>query len=257
MIWKELTSRQHREIRRDMPVILPIGSTEQHGPALPVWVDTLIAWELCRALEQKHHEDFLLLEPLSVGYSEHHMGFPGSLSLSHETMIHYICDIAASLLRQGYTKLLIFNGHGGNQALMQVCIEKLGNRYPELNIMGCSWWKLCGDELWALRESGFMGNGHAAEFEFSLLEYLRPELVDYAHKNDAGRKPHLPLPQARGDLVEGGPVSLLRNFTEMTEDGTFGMIDKANREKGERIFGAALAALEALFADIAKLPSRL
>ena len=256
MLWQELTSTQHTEVRRDTPVILPIGSTEQHGPALPVCVDTLIASELCRALEQKNREGVLLLEPLGTGYSEHHMSFPGSLSLSHETMISYICDIGACLVRQGYTKLLIFNGHGGNQALMQVCIEKLGNRYPKLNIMGGSWWKLCQSELQALQESGFMGNGHAAEFEFSLLEYLRPELVDYAHKSKTGKKPNLPLPQARGDLVQGGPVSLLRNFAEMTDDGTFGLTDKASREKGEKIFCAALAALEALLADIAKLPDR-
>ena len=255
MLWQELTWRQHQAIERGTPVVLPIGSTEQHGPALPVWVDSLIIWELCCELNRHRGDDFLLLPPLSVGYSAHHMDFPGSLTLSHETMIAYIGDITAGLVQQGFSTLLIINGHGGNQAVMQLCVEKLGNRYPRLNIMGTSWWKLCTEALAELQESGFMGNGHAAEFEFSLIEYLRPDLIDSAAKSP-GALPTIPLPQARGDLLAAGPVSLLRTFKEMTADGTYGLTATSSREKGEAIFQAAVGGIEALLNDIGQLPAR-
>ena len=255
MLWQELTSRRHGDVDCSLPLLLPIGAVEQHGPALPVWVDSLIVGELCLELNRRREDDFLLLPPLSVGYSAHHMDFPGSLSLSHETMTAYIGDIAASVVRQGFSTLLILNGHGGNQAVMQVCVEKLGNYYPHLNIMGTSWWKLCAEELGEMAESGFMGNGHAAEFEFSVVEYLRGDLIDYSARSP-GARARIPLPQAQGDLLGAGPVSLLRTFKEMTQDGTYGLTDKANRKKGEAIFRAAAGGLEQLLDDIGKLPVR-
>lgn len=255
MFWRELTSRRHGDIDSSLPVLLPIGSIEQHGPALPVWTDTLIVGELCAELNRRRGDDCLLLPPLSLGYSAHHMDFPGSLSLSHETMIAYIGDITASLVKQGFSTLLIINGHGGNQAVMQLCVEKLGNLHPRLNIMGTSWWKLCTEALAELQESGFMGNGHAAEFEFSLIEYLRPDLIDSAAKSP-GALPTIPLPQARGDLLRAGPVSLLRTFKEMTVDGTYGLTATSSREKGEAIVQAAVGGLEALLNDIGQLPAR-
>lgn len=255
MFWRELTSRRHGDIDSSLPVLLPIGSIEQHGPALPVWTDTLIVGELCAELNRRRGDDCLLLPPLSVGYSAHHMDFPGSLSLSHETMIAYIGDITASLVKQGFSTLLIINGHGGNQAVMQLCVEKLGNLHPRLNIMGTSWWKLCAGELAEIRESGFMGNGHAAEFEFSLIEYLRPDLIDSSARGP-GSLPDIPLPQARGDLLAAGPVSLLRTFKEMTRDGTYGLTDAASPQKGEAVFQAAVGGLEKLLEDIRALAPR-
>ncbi|MEM9424561.1 MAG: hypothetical protein AAF975_07230 [Spirochaetota bacterium] len=100
-----------------------------------------------------------------------------------------------------------------------------------------------------------MGNGYAAEFEFSLIEYLRQGLVDYGCKS-SGTKGRIPLPQACGDLLQSGSVSLLRSFKEMTEDGTYGRTAKASREKGEKIFLAVLAGFEQLLFDVQKIGRR-
>ncbi len=255
MLWQDLTSLQHKEIPQNTAVILPVASIEQHGPALPVCVDNLIGWQLCLELNRCYREQVLILPQIKIGYSQHHMDFPGSLTVSHEALILYICDIVESVVAQGYYNILIFNSHGGNQALMQLCVEKLGNKHKHLNIMGTSWWKLCVAELEALKESGFIGNGHAAEFEFSLMEYLQQDLVNYADRS-SGATPQIPLPEARGDLLQGSPVNLLRSFKEMTEDGTYGLTANASRAKGEKIFKVAMAGLKSLLHNINQLERR-
>lgn len=255
MFWEEISSKNHESIDRNIPVLLNIASIEQHGPALPVVVDSLIGWELCLAVEKQLAQELLVLPQLKVCYSQHHMDFAGSLTVSHEALLLYLSEMIESVIFQGYKNIFILNSHGGNQGLMQVLIEKIGNKHKSVNIMGTSWWKLCSQELTSVQESGFMGNGHAAEFEFSLAEYLRKDLIDYTHEN-GGARPDIGFKYSEGDLLQAPSVGLLRTFKEMTQDGTYGLTDKATAEKGEKIFHCAVANIVTVIQEIKNIKTR-
>ena len=128
MLWEEISSQNHASIDRDIPVLINIGSIEQHGPALPVVVDSLIGWDLCLEINKRILNEVLVLPQIKICYSQHHMDFPGTLTVSHETLISYLSEILESVISQGYRNILILNSHGGNQGVMQVSIEKIGNK---------------------------------------------------------------------------------------------------------------------------------
>ncbi|WP_052329733.1 creatininase family protein [Thermicanus aegyptius] len=116
-----LTSRQVKELPKENAlVILPIGAIEQHGPHLPVMTDSLIGEAiLTKALEKtKKNLPIWLLPPISYGKSNEHIGFAGTISLSAETLIGIVTDIAVGLRSSGFKKLLLFNTHGGNVDLL-------------------------------------------------------------------------------------------------------------------------------------------
>ncbi len=255
MFWEFLAYTTIREIDRRTPLIINIGSIEQHGPALPVSTDSLIGWKMVEELEKRMPDKVLVLPQVKIAYSQHHMDFPGSITVSHETLMHYIEDIVDSVVHHGFRNILLFNSHGGNQATVQVLVEKLGNKYPHVNMMGTTWWNLCGDFLSEICESGIMGNGHAAEFEFSLIESICPEKIDY-QKKSAGSRPNVGLSWSTNDLIHASKVSLQRTFREMTLDGTFGLTENANADKGKRILAAVNDRFVSLINDIWELPLR-
>ncbi|MGM0438248.1 MAG: creatininase family protein [Bacillota bacterium] len=93
-------------------VIIPIGSFEQHGPHLPLKTDHTLTYE--RACKIAEITDTVIAQILNLGYSHHHLGFPGTISLSNETLISVLKDVALSLSYSGVKKILFLNGHGGN-----------------------------------------------------------------------------------------------------------------------------------------------
>src|SRR5262249_13949875 len=130
-------------------VLLPIGSTEQHGRHMPLDTDCLIARELCRlAAEAGEREGVsLLVAPtLNVTLSWYHMQFPGSLRLSTTTFLHVFREVCDSLAHHGFDRLIAVNGHGGNIAALTVAVnytmETTGRR-----VFLVQWWDLAADIL--------------------------------------------------------------------------------------------------------------
>ncbi len=121
MTWKEV-----KELLTDTDlVIIPTGSTEQHGPHLPLGTDSLIALEVSIRVGK------LLKAPifpiLDIGHSIEHLSFPGSISYTPETMLAVIRDISTSLTSHGFKHLVFINGHGGNQAVLELSIQWIRN----------------------------------------------------------------------------------------------------------------------------------
>lgn len=171
------------EINELMPrvqlAIIPAGSTEQHGPHLPLQSDTAFCLYLCRRAARMVYPIALVTAPVSIGISRHHIKFAGSLSLRPETFIDNIFDIAWSMKQHGVDKIVIINGHGGNQAAVKMAARKI---HDELGLTSAaiSYWELLEDkkayEILGTSPSGSYP-GHASEFETSLSLVIQPEHV--------------------------------------------------------------------------------
>jgi creatinine amidohydrolase len=250
MIWDQLTTVELDGLARTTPVVLPVAATEQHGPHLPLATDRLITEHFARRLGDELDLDVLVLPCISVGCSEHHLGFPGTLSVRHETLFGQLGDTLESVARHGFTNLVVLNGHGGNGAATQVFVESFGHRHPGCRVVASSWWRLAGQELGGITETGPGGVGHACEFETSLMLHFAPELVRTGKIAPGGNA--ATFDWAEGDMLRSSRASLYRDFREMTGGlGVYGDPTAASAEKGRSIEAAVLAELTGLVRSLA------
>lgn len=233
MYWDELTSPQLDALDRAIPVLLPISATEQHGYHLPMATDRMIGNHICEQINKVINEQVLVLPMISIGCSEHHKDFPGSLSVQHDTMLSQMSDIADCVVSYGFKNLFVINSHGGNQGIAQSFLERFGYRNPEVTMAFSSWWRVANEEIRSIQESGPGGVGHAGEFETSLMLHIAPHLVDM---NQALENANIPtFTWAENDLVNGSKVSLYRRFSEVTPNGVIGDPLLGTAEKGKML----------------------
>ena len=248
MYWDQLTSPEIDDLDRNIPVILPIAATEQHGPHLPLATDRMIGEHFCRELNRLIPEQVLFLPIVSVGCSEHHTDFTGSLSVQHETFLKQLLDIAHCVVKYGFKNLLVFNSHGGNQAIGQSFVEIFGYRKPDIRIALATWWRIALTELKQISDTGAGGAGHAGELETSLMLLIAPKLVKQEKIQPKANVKTFHW--AEGDMLQGPSASLYRSMKEMTPTGAFGEAAAGTVEKGERITEAVVKALKKIVLDL-------
>lgn len=242
MRWETLTTNEVAALDRDIPVVLNVAAIEQHGPHLPLETDAVIGDHFLQALEQRLGDRVLILPQVKVCCSEHHMDFAGTLSVRHETFLAYVGDILESVARHGFRNIVVFNSHGGNQAIGQVLLETFGTKHRNCRVAFLTWWRLAAKELGAIRESAFAGINHACEFETSLMLLGAPESVrtalvsgmSYVETHD----------WANADMILPARGALFRSMHEMSGGtGVVGDPSLATREKGQAITAAVVAQL--------------
>ena len=228
-------------------VLIPFGSTEQHGPNLAVSADAAIAEAFCKLASKKMFPRLLVAPTVSWGVSPHHMDFPGTITLSAGTLLQLYDDIASSLVHHGFRRILIVNAHGGNRDISGVVAVELGERY-DLDFVGAVY--LPGLVPEELNEKHRLSErvGHACELEVSDALFLCPEIV----KKGA---------IAPGDLrEEGWPLrNALRkhdvrssySMADITHNGALGDATHASVEAGKARIEAALDSLAELVEAIA------
>ncbi|MFB6236526.1 MAG: creatininase family protein [Halopenitus sp.] len=188
--------------------VLPTGSIEQHSTHLPVSTDTLRADHLTAELVDAAPEfdlDLLRLPTLQYGYSEHHMTFPGTITLSRETYIDVVVEIGECMAEHGAERLLFMNCHGGNKEPLSMAADRLG-RDTDLTVHYVHWTDY-GRE--ALEEEFGEGWGHAGDHETSFVELYRPDLVRADKKT----------PQNAREMPD---TSSYEYFSDVTELGGLG-----------------------------------
>ena len=233
MKWVELNSPRLGSVSRETICVLPLGATEQHGPHLPLATDQIIADGLAERLDALCGNHLLVLPGLPATCSEHHMAFPGSLTLDHATFINVVAQIITSAARHGFRRFFLLNAHGGNMSVGGVVAEQLSTQLPEVDVVFGTWFRMAGERLRHLVEGDYPAVGHACEFETSLVMALRPELVDQAAIVDDGAAPASPL--LKFDLLSGGPTIRSLPFDRFTASGVWGKPSCAYAEKGEAI----------------------
>lgn len=230
--------------------LLPVGATEQHGPNLGMGVDWRIADELARRVAERVHPLAVTLPPLPYGLSAHHMGFPGTISISARSFIAIATDIADALTEHGIRKLVFVNGHRGNEAVLGVLTTSL--TYERGVEAVSAFWMTQGADVIARHRKTHRW-GHACEIETSLALELTPDLV----RHDALEP---------GDLIEDyGPfednyepfaLTTPRSFASRTRNGAFGDARQATRQAGSEIAEAVVERVSAFVQAFAHRPPR-
>src|SRR5215472_2560317 len=165
--------------------LVPLGSLEQHGPHLPLWTDTAIVSAIASQVEQRLPDVVLLAPAQPIGYSPHHAHF-GCLSLDLAGYVALIRSLCRSFAAMGFDKLLLLNGHGGNDVPCRAALCELKEEQPALRVVLASYWTLAAEAFRGIRSSPIGGMGHACEMETSVMLTLHPGQVDMTKAKDDG-----------------------------------------------------------------------
>lgn len=239
VLWQDHTWPELGELARvGAAVIVPVGSIEQHGPHLPVSVDTTCVYEVARHAAQAVTEfPVLVAPPLWWGISPHHMAFSGTITLSTDTFIAVVTDICRSIASHGFRRILILNGHGGNGAAVSVIAQRLSESQPTLWVAAATYFAMIAEDLNTIGESDFGGMSHACEMETSLMLALRPDLVHMDRAEDDMRGPWTSF--FGWDMRTGGTVYYPYDMKRDTNQGVIGAPTLATLDKGQLILTAA------------------
>lgn len=246
--WHHLTAPEIATLAERAVTILPLGSTEQHGPHMVSGTDTLLNDFLQRGLYENPPEkgEFLVLPTLALGSSEHHVPFGGTLTIPPILYAQVLAALLRSLIKQGHSRIFLLNSHGGNQPSMQTVLAELAQECTEQGVLlgGASYWTLC-DRYWKeeIPNLKLARVGHACEIEASLLMAGRPDLPLRS------RPEGVPYPEY---LLEGWGSAV--DFSGMTPEGYIGYPQEASVEKGEALFRIAVRVLGEFFSRYSELP---
>jgi creatinine amidohydrolase len=222
-------------------VILPTGSTEAHGPHMPLDTDTHQADTVARLLAER--VGAVVAPALPYGYAEIWMGFAGTITLTHLTFQNVLVEVCGSLARHGFRRIMILNGHRPNGTSVDVAARRVIDQYGDdrpLQVTALSYWEPSAAELHALRKSPVGGMGHACELETSFQLATRPYLVHMERLEGV----HTPL--VGWDLV--APVEPSRTYeswpsAEREDVAVFGDPRSASGVSGEAFLGAIIEGL--------------
>jgi creatinine amidohydrolase len=232
-------------------VLFPLGSFEQHGHHMPLTTDTDIVTGIARRVEQKRPEKILCLPTLWPGHSTHHLGFPGTLSVSQMPYISLVVEMCRSIAKMGATKVFLLNGHGGNDVPVRAALRELKTEFPKIQFVFASYWSLAAATIKKVRQSEMGGLGHACEMEASVMLYLHPEKVNMKKARRDGRSKNQDT-YRKGDMMMSRPVYFVSAFDEISETGTVGYPDLATAEKGKRFLNGIVEDVVEFVDDFAK-----
>jgi creatinine amidohydrolase len=217
--------------------LVPLGSTEQHGPHLPEGTDHVIAEELARAAAERG--DHLCTPTVTVGVSSHHRQFPGTLWADPEAFRAYVESVSRNLRYHGIDRVIYVNAHGGNVEPLR----EVGRHLREEGTMYAIEW-MWNESIPDLVEDLFETNGpHAGPKETALMRHLRPDAVDIDALAEA-REGGLADPASSDRRVHGARTAF--DAVESSENGTFGDPTDATAEDGAELFEAAVTELVTL-----------
>ncbi|MEE2657195.1 MAG: creatininase family protein [Candidatus Latescibacterota bacterium] len=229
LLW-EMTSPEIDALPRDIVVLIPVASCEQHSLHLPVWTDSFIGQEVARRVHEKISEDVLVLPVQWLGYSQHHIRYPGTVSAVSPTHLDLMMDMVDSMVGNGFRKILLQNSHGGNGAGIQVLLQRLMEKYQEGEAEFYTRWAWgTPDRLNEIRELANAGSGHAGETETSMMLAIRPELVRMNKLHKDGER--------AGMRAQG--MSSYHRFDQRTEHGGVGDPTVGTAEKGQALLEAS------------------
>jgi creatinine amidohydrolase len=236
VMWQEILRAELEATLDQRPVVIvPVGSIEQHGPHCPHDVDISIPFHLAIAAADGI-DDFpvIVAPPITYGFTHYNMGEIGTITLGLETFIAVLNDVARSIWANGFRRIIMLNGHGGNEQPNWSAAVKIAEE--DVWVLALTYWHMAGPELAAWSEADEGSIGHAGEWETSLQLYLREELVDMSRAVQDRLRTKFTGPETRR----------FAHFPERRremEHGVMGNPLVASRAKGERLFTVLLERL--------------
>ena len=231
--WQEVESY----LEGSRAIVLPIGSTEQHGPNGLIGTDALCPESLAIALGEK--TGALVAPTISVGMAQHHLAFPGSITLRPSTLVAVICDTLNSLICHGFESFYFLNGHGGNIATVHAAFSEfyaqasLGATPVDQSRVRCrlvNWWEADGVMALSKQLFGDQDGSHATCGEVSLTQYVYPHSIKHAEMDPP--------------VAPDGRFYDAADYRRRFPDGRIGSNPSlASPEAGEKLFRQALAGL--------------
>ncbi len=228
--WQEVEAY----LKTSRAIVVPIGSTEQHGPPGFIGTDALCPQVLAQGLGDQLGA--LVAPTISVGMAQHHLGFAGSITLRPSTLLAVIQDTVNSLARHGFDAFYFLNGHGGNIATIsaafseiyaEASLGKAGHNRPALRCRLRNWWDGPGIKALSAELFGSAEGSHATCSEVSLTYYAYPD-----HAKNAAMSP---------EIAPTGPIYDAEDYRRRFPDGRIGSNPAlASVEAGERIYKTAL-----------------
>lgn len=252
----EFAQRQASGLAEQTVAVLPVAAIEQHGPHLPVSVDTdLVNGVVAACLAHLPASvPVLFLPTQAVGKSDEHVRFPGTLTLTAETTIRLWTEIGESVARAGLRKLVLFNSHGGQVSIMDIVARELRARC-NLIVLSTSWYTLplgeAVDGLFPPAEHRF--GIHAGDIETSMMLALHPQRVNMAQARDfrsasQERAAEFPI------LGNGRSAKLGWQMQDYHPAGAVGNAAAASADKGRALVEAAGLQLATLLEEVVRLP---
>lgn len=230
-------------LTRSQGLILPIGSTEQHGPTGLIGTDAICAEAIARGVGDATHA--LVAPTINVGMALHHTAFPGSMSLRPSTLILVIQDYITYLAQAGFTRFFFINGHGGNIATLKAAFAETYAALASLNLphadrVQCKLanWFMCGSVYQLAKELyGNQEGSHATPSEVALTQYLYPEAIKQA-------------PLEPTVAPSGHPIRGAIDFRRHYPDGRMGSNPAlATPEHGQQFYEAAVKELSTSYLE--------
>ena len=222
----ELTWPDVEKMDRGTVVIYPIAALEQHSRHLPFFTDSILCEGVVLRVEAALPQDVLLLPVQWLGASAHHLGMAGTLTAETVTYLNLLCEPLRCLLRAGFRRIFIVNGHGGNIDTFHLALRQLALEFPNALLAGASYWDLAEKETARILEGTRKNVGHACEFETSLMLHLRPDLVRTKEISDDDVIPRDPALRA---------LYIPLDMKSQTRQGGTGQPALATPKKGENL----------------------
>jgi creatinine amidohydrolase len=235
----EISKDEYLALDRERVVpVIPLGSTEQHGPHLPMGTDSL----QCEAIVARGEAalpDLMLVTPvLWIGNSVNHLGFDAALYLDPTRYVTLLVDIGKCFLERGFRHLLYVNGHGANAGPLLTALHQLEHDYirrrDDLQIAAATWWSLEPEVISEVRESPEGAAGHACEIETSVMLATNPHLVRMERAVEGARN-HPHPDWGSYDFSGRNRVNFVEMFHRGAPDGIAGLPALATAGKGEEI----------------------
>jgi creatinine amidohydrolase len=259
--WADLTTRHFTQLAASAVIdqavaVLPVAAIEQHGPHLPVSVDTTLVDSVVAAslAHLAPALPVLFLPTQQVGKSNEHIRFPGTLTLSAQTLIAVWMELGACVARAGFRKLVLFNSHGGQLSVMDIVARDLRAAH-DLIVYSSNWFTLpLGDAVMGLFPPEEHRFGiHAGDMETSMMLAARGRYVDMAHARHfhstaEQRAAHYPI------LGNGSSAKLGWQMQDYNPFGAAGNAGVATPDKGRAVIDAAGLQLARLLQEVSELP---
>ncbi len=259
--WADLTSRHFAQLASSPSIdkavaVLPVAAIEQHGPHLPMSVDTTLVNGVVNASLAHLPGDLpvLFLPTQQVGKSNEHIRFPGTLTLSAQTLISVWMELGASVARAGFKKLVLLNSHGGQVSVMDIVARDLRTAH-DLIVYHTSWYNLPlgSDVMGQFPAEEHRFGIHAGDIETSMMLALAPHLVDMAqaqnfHSTSQDRAAKYPI------LGNGSSARLGWQMQDYNPHGAAGNALAATAAKGHALVNAAGLQLARLLQEVSSLP---